>query len=213
MWLRAGVLGVLLLLGGLLALVVELPDVASVRTWVDGAGAVGWAALTLGLAVVLLAPVPRSAVSFLVGVMVGFGPGVAVAFSGALLAALAAFGLGRVLGRAAAARLAGARFARVDALVDRRGFVSVLTGRLLPMVPFVVLSYGAGLTAIRWGPYAAGTAVGLVPSTVLQVGAGASVGAIVSGATAWTVVPVLVAAVVVVGLAAGAWRRRQRAAA
>ena len=61
----------------------------------------------------------------------------------------------------------------------RRGFVAVLAGRLLPMVPFVVLSYGAGLTAIRWAPYAAGTALGLVPSTVVQVGIGASAGAVV----------------------------------
>ena len=57
------------------------------------------------------------------------------------------------------------------------------------MVPFVVLSYGAGLTAIRWAPYVAGTALGLVPSTVLQVAIGASAGAVVDRATPLTVVP------------------------
>ena len=212
-WARAAVLVVLLVAGGVIALTVELPGVAAIRTWVDGAGGAGWTAMVLGLAVVLLAPVPRSALSFLVGLVAGFGPGLAVAFTGALLAALTAFGLSRVLGRGAATRLAGAGLGRVDQLMARRGFVAVLTGRLLPMVPFVVLSYGAGLTAIRWGPYAAGTALGLVPSTVVQVGVGASAGAIVAGATPLTVVPVLAAVVVLTALAAGAWHRRRRATA
>jgi uncharacterized membrane protein YdjX (TVP38/TMEM64 family) len=150
-------------------------------------------------------------VSALVGLVAGFGAGLGVAFVGGLLAALAAFGLSRALGRSAATRLAGRRLDRVDALMDRRGFVAVLAGRLLPMVPFVVFSYGAGLTALRWGPYAAGSAVGLVPSTVVQVGVGASAGAIVAGATPLTVVPVVVAVVLLAALAAGAWHRRKRA--
>ena len=211
MWLRAAVLVVLLVVGGILALALDLPDVDQARSWLDGAGAAGWTAMILGVALVLLAPVPRSAVSALVGLVAGFGPGLAVAFVGGLLAALTAFALSRTLGRSAATRLAGRRLDRVDALLDRRGFVAVLTGRLLPMVPFVVLSYGAGLTALRWGPYAAGSAVGLVPSTIVQVGVGASAGVIVAGATPLTVVPVLVAAVLLAALAAGAWHRRRRA--
>ena len=209
-WLRAAALVVLLVLGAILALALDLPDVDEARTWLDGAGAGGWSAMVLGVALVLVAPVPRSAVSAAVGLVAGFGPGLAVAFTGGLLAALAAFGLSRTLGRSAAIRLAGRRLDRVDALMDRRGFVAVLTGRLLPMVPFVILSYGAGLTALRWGPYAAGSAVGLVPSTVVQVGVGASAGAIVAGATPLTVVPALVAAVLLAALCAGAWHRRKR---
>jgi uncharacterized membrane protein YdjX (TVP38/TMEM64 family) len=212
-WLRAAVLGVLVAIGCVLALVVELPDVDAARAWVSGAGGAGWTAMVLGLALVLLTPVPRSAVSALVGLVAGFGPGLAVALAGGLLAALAAFGLSRTLGRSAAARLAGSRLARVDALMERRGFVAVLAGRLLPMVPFVVLSYGAGLTAIRWVPYAAGTALGLIPSTVVQVGIGASAGAVAAGAPSLTVLPLFAAAVVLALLGAGAWRRRRRVVA
>lgn len=211
-WLRAAVLGVLLLVGGVLASVLDLPDVDAFRAWVDGAGAAGWTAMVLGLALVLLAPVPRSALSVLMGLVAGFGPGVAVALAGGLLAALAAFGLSRTLGRPAATRLAGDRLGRIDVLTERRGFVAVLVGRLLPMVPFVVLSYGAGLTAIRWAPYVAGTALGLLPSTVVQVGIGASAGAVVERSTTLTALPWLAAAVVVAALGAGAWSQRQRAA-
>ena len=212
-WGRAAILIALLVLGAAVAVTVDLPDVDVVRAWVGGAGAAGWTAMVLGLALVLLAPVPRSALSVLAGLVAGFGPGLAVALAGAMLAALAAFGLSRILGRAAAARLAGARLGRADELVARRGFVAVLVGRLLPMVPFVVLSYGAGLTAIRWAPYAAATALGLVPSTVVQVGVGASAGAIVAGATPLAVVSVAVAVGVLTVFCAEAWRRRRQAAA
>jgi uncharacterized membrane protein YdjX (TVP38/TMEM64 family) len=62
-------------------------------------------------------------------------------------------------------------------------------------------------------PYALATALGLVPSTVLQVGIGASAGALATWATTFTVVPVVAAAVLVLaGLAALAWRRRRAAA-
>ena len=199
-WLRAGVFAVLLGTTTALALILDLPSVDVVRSWVDGAGAAAWAWMVLGLALVLLAPVPRSAVSVLVGVVLGFGPGVALALGGGLLAGLAAFGLSRTLGRTAAVRLTGRRLARVDRLMTDRGFGAVLAGRLLPVMPFVVLSYGAGLTSIRWGPYALATAIGLVPSTIVQIGVGASAGALAERAGV-----IAVAGAVVVVLVVGGW--------
>jgi uncharacterized membrane protein YdjX (TVP38/TMEM64 family) len=70
-----------------------------------------------------------------------------------------------------------------------------------------VLSYGAGLTAVRLAPYALATALGLVPTSVVQVGVGASAGLLAAHATALTVLPVLAAVVVLGGLGAVAWRR------
>jgi uncharacterized membrane protein YdjX (TVP38/TMEM64 family) len=211
-WLRAAILVLLVVVGAVLALTTDLPSGATVRAWLDGAGAAGWAVLVLAVAVVLLAPVPRSAVSVLLGVVMGFGPGLAVALSGGLLGGIGAFGLSRVLGRPAAAWVGGHRLATVDRLVADRGFTAVLAGRLLPVVPFVVLSYGAGLTAMRLGPYVLATAIGLVPSTVVQVGAGASAEAII----AWSL-PVAalltgaVLALVALGVVTG--RRRARSSA
>ena len=209
-WLRAGVLVAVLLAGVGAALVLDLPSVGTVRSWVDDAGIAGLAVLVLGYALVLLAPVPRSALSVLVGVVAGFWTGVAIAFAGGLLAALAAFGLSRTLGRSAVLRLAGPRLTRVDDAVSGRGFVAVLTGRLLPVVPFVVTSYGAGLTGVRFAPYLCGTALGLVPSTVVQVGIGASAGFVVDAVSAAVLAPL--AAVVLVAAVVGAvvWRRRVR---
>jgi uncharacterized membrane protein YdjX (TVP38/TMEM64 family) len=206
-WARAAVLGLIVVTGLVLTLAVDVPDVVAVRAWVDGAGAWVWTAMVLGLALALLAPVPRSALSVLLGVVAGFWPGLAVALVGGLLGGLAAFGLGRWLGRPAVARLAGRGMDGVDRLMVDRGFWALLAGRLLPVVPFVVLSYGAGLTAARPTPYVLATAIGLVPGTIVQVGLGASAGVLAARATTVTVV---VAVLVLAGLAAFG-RRRHRA--
>jgi len=207
-WLRAGVLGALIAAGVVAALVLDLPDAAQVRGWLEGGGSGAWALLVGGLALVLLAPVPRSVLSVLAGVVLGFGAGLAVAICGGMLAGLVAFGLSRALGRPAATRLAGPRLQRADQLFTDRAFASVLVGRLIPVMPFVVLSYGAGLSGVRLGPYLAATAVGLVPSTVVQVGIGASTGFVVAHLTTLTVVPVVVVAVLLV--AGGVWWYRRR---
>jgi uncharacterized membrane protein YdjX (TVP38/TMEM64 family) len=211
-WRRAAVLGLLLATATVLAVALGPPRVDAVRAWVDGAGGAAWAGLVLGVALVLMAPVPRTAVSVLLGVVLGFGPGLLLALAGGLLAGLASFGLSRTLGRAAATRLGGRRLARVDELVTDRGFVAVLAGRLLPVVPFVVLSYGAGLTAIRWAPYALATALGLVPSTIVQVGIGTSAGVLAERAGVLTLMSGAVAVLLLSGGALLVWRRRQPAA-
>lgn len=208
-WLRAGALVALLLAGVVAALTVDLPSVAQVRGWLDDGGAGTWALLVAGLVVVLLAPVPRSVLSVVAGIVLGFGPGVALALAGGLLSAVAAFGLSRALGRPAAERLAGPRLRRADRLVSERGFVSVLVGRLIPVMPFVVVSYGAGLSGVRFGSFLAATAVGIVPSTVVQVGIGASTGVAVARFGALAVVPLVVLGVVLVVAGAAWWYRRR----
>jgi uncharacterized membrane protein YdjX (TVP38/TMEM64 family) len=206
-WLRAGALAGVLLAGGVAALTVDLPSVGQLRAWLDAGGPGVWALLVAGLAVVLLAPVPRSALSVLAGVVLGFGPGLAVAMAGGLLGAVAAFGLSRALGRPAVGRLAGPRLRRADQLFTERGFTSVLVGRLVPMMPFVVVSYGAGLSGVRLGPFLAATVVGLVPSTVLQVGVGASTGLVVSRLGALAAVPVAVLGLLVLAGGSVWWYR------
>ncbi|MGY1741969.1 MULTISPECIES: TVP38/TMEM64 family protein [unclassified Blastococcus] len=211
-WLRAAALAVLVAGGVATVAAVDLPAVDSARDWLDGAGAAGPALLALGIGAALLGPVPRTALSVLAGLVAGFWTGLAVSLAGGLLGGLGAFALGRLLGRPAVAALAGPRLARADRFLDTRGFGTVLTLRLFPAAPFSVVSYAAGLSAVRPGPYVAATALGLVPSTVLQVGAGASVqhldrlaDALATPAATGTAV----AALLVAGGLALWWRRRR----
>jgi uncharacterized membrane protein YdjX (TVP38/TMEM64 family) len=209
-WLRAGLLLLVLVAGTVVALAVDRPSVSTLRDRLAGAGATGDVLLAVGSGIALLAPVPRTALAVLTGLVLGFGPGLVVAFAGGMLGGLGAFALSRWLGRGAATRLAGPRLQRIDDVVAERPFVSVLTARVVPVLPFTPLSYAAGLTRMRWTPYLAATAVGLVPGTVVQVGLGASAPFVVQQATALTVVPV-VAAVVAVAVGVLVWRKRAAA--
>ena len=174
---RALLLVALVVVGGVTALLVDLPGVPTVQRWLASLGPVGWAALVVALALVTLVPVPRTALSVLAGVLAGFWGGLALALGSGVLGALAGFGVARWLGRDAVTRLAGPRLARADALLTRRGTVAVLTGRLIPVTPFTLVSYAGGLSGIPLRSYLAGSAIGLVPGTALHVTIGATVGA------------------------------------
>lgn len=209
---RAAALGALVAVGVVLIAVVDLPAVESARDWLDRSGPAGPVLLALGVGIALLGPVPRTALSVLAGLVAGFWTGLAISLAGGMLGGVGAFALGRLLGRPAVAALGGPRLARADRFLDARGFAAVLTLRLFPAAPFTVTSYASGLSAVRPGAYLAATAIGLVPSTVLQVGAGASV----EHLDRWAgllATPAATAVAVAVLLAAGGlalwWHRRR----
>lgn len=208
--LRLGAVVLVLLAGAAVALTVDLPTVAGVRSWLDEGGAARWLAAVLGVSLALQAPVSRSAISVLLGAVVGFPAGLAVALGGGLLGGLAGFALSRWLGRGAVARLAGARVAALDRRVGERGFASVLAARIAPVAPFMVVSYAAGLSSVRLVPYLLGTAVGLVPWSVLYVGIGASVAATGSSTSLADVVAPLAVLASCALMAAWLWSRRVR---
>lgn len=183
-WVRALLLASALLAAGVSAVMLDLPDVGTLRRWSRDAGAWGWWGALAALVVALVVPTPRSALSLLAGAVFGFPAGLVLVLSGGLLGGLAGFGLTRWFGRDLVTRLAGERLASLDRFVSSRGLVAVLTARLLPAPPFAVVSYAAGLSGVGLGPYAAGTALGLLPGSLFYVGVGASVTGI-DAAIAW----------------------------
>lgn len=154
------------------ALTVDLPSASEVRQTIDS---YGWAAPLVfvgGYALITLAPVPKNVLSAAAGVMFGLVNGVLLVWVAALVGALMAFGLGRLLGRDAVERLTSTRVQRVDELIARRGLLAVVVVRLVPVVPFTAINYTAGLTGIRFWHYTVGTAVGIIPGTVAYVALG-----------------------------------------
>jgi uncharacterized membrane protein YdjX (TVP38/TMEM64 family) len=205
---HAALFALLLAVGCVGAVLVDLPDVGALREWLADRGPLGWTALLAGSALATLVPVPRTALSVLAGVLAGFWAGLALALAGGVLGGLAGFALARWLGREAVTRLAGPRLSRADALLAHRGTLAVLTGRLVPVVPFTLVSYAGGLSGIRLRDYLRGTAVGVVPGTVLHVAIGATVGSAGDRPTALlSLVPLVLALAVLAG--SRAWRRRQ----
>lgn len=154
-------------------MLVPLPSIDEVRAAVADLGPWGGPALALGYAAVTLTPAPKNVLSVAAGLAFGFAAALLWVYLGALLGAAAAFVLGRALGRDAVERFTGARVARVDDLLARRGLLAVIGVRLVPVLPFTAINYVAGLTAVRRRDYALGTALGIVPGTAAYVALGA----------------------------------------
>lgn len=110
-----------------------------------------------------LAMVP---VTFLVVVTVlVFGPlqGFLVALTGSLASAALTYGLGHHFGRRTVRRMAGARLNRLSRQLARRGLLTIIGVRVIPVAPFTVVNLVAGASHIRFGTYMLGTLLGMSP--------------------------------------------------
>jgi len=121
--------------------------------------------LTYGVAMALA--LPGTVLTLAGGALFGFWWGLLFNSLGANLGANAAFLLGRWLGRDGIEKLAGDRLDKLDKATREYGFKSLLTLRLIPVVPFNALNFGSGLTAMSWKAYAAATVIGILPGTAV----------------------------------------------
>ena len=141
-----------------------LAMLGSIRSspWAPVAYAVAYAAAT-ALAL------PGSILTIVGGAVFGFTWGVMLVTIAANVGANAAFGLARGLGREGIERLIGPRLRGLDRATAAHGFWGLLVLRLVPLVPFNALNFGAGLTAMCWRDYALATVIGIVPGTLVYV--------------------------------------------
>ncbi|GAC1492541.1 MAG: hypothetical protein NVS2B15_12540 [Pseudarthrobacter sp.] len=154
------------------ALLFPIPSVEEVQRYFTGT-IWGPAVFVLGYAALTLTPVPKNVLSIGAGVVFGFAGGVWVVVVAALLGALAAFWLGRWLGREAVENYTAARVGRLDEVLRRRGVIAVVGVRLVPVLPFTAINYLAGVTSVAWWQYLVGTALGILPGTLSYVTLGA----------------------------------------
>jgi uncharacterized membrane protein YdjX (TVP38/TMEM64 family) len=182
---------------------------SGLRGLVAGAGAAA-PALALGAWVVLVpAMFPATVLAAAGGLAFGSAGGALVAVIGAVAGGLVAFGLARFGARGAVQRLAERqpRLARLQGLLERRGFAAVLAARLMPGVPAGGLHYAAGASSVRARSFAAAIAIGALLRTVPYALLGGGLG---SGSPA----PLLVAgASMALGAAAAAVLGRRLASA
>lgn len=148
-----------------------------VRQWVDSLGVWGPVVFAVCYALAVTALMPGSVLTASAGALFGLPLGAAAVLVGATAGAALSFGLARWLGRPAVARYAGSgRLARLDAYLSRRGFVAVLVLRLVPLFPFSVINYGAGVAGVRFSSYVTATALGIIPGTLVYTGVGGALG-------------------------------------
>lgn len=148
-----------------LVVLVPLPTAVQLRDWATSLGA--WFPLAfLGAHIVVTVfPFPRTAFTLAAGLLFGPALGVAIAVVASTVSALVALLLVRALGWQLSTLVSHPAVESVDARLRGRGWPAVFSLRMIPAVPFSVLNYAAGASAVRVLPYFWATLAGLIPGT------------------------------------------------
>ena len=94
-----------------------------------------------------------------------FGPvlGFSYALIGSATSALSGYGLGSLLGRNVVRQLAGKRINQVSRQMAKRGLLTMLVVRIVPVAPFTIINLVAGASHIRFRDFVLGTLFGMTP--------------------------------------------------
>jgi uncharacterized membrane protein YdjX (TVP38/TMEM64 family) len=140
---------------------------AALRHVVLAAGVVAPVVMLAAWVVLTPALFPGPVLAAAGGLAFGAAGGTALAWGGAVLGGLAAFSVARTVARGAVEPHVrrSARLARLNALLERRGFAAILAARLMPGVPASGLHYAAGISPVRRSAFAAAIAIGALLRT------------------------------------------------
>ncbi|MGN6255951.1 MAG: TVP38/TMEM64 family protein [Solirubrobacterales bacterium] len=145
-------------------------DNAEVRHQIDRLGAAG---PLLILVLILLHAVvfyPAEIVDAAAGFAYGFFPALALMTVGWVLSGLICWAVGHRVARPLLDRWFGAeRFERLEAAIERGGPTLLLAMRLIPILPFSIVSYAAGAARVPAWRFVWTTALGYLPITAIAV--------------------------------------------
>jgi uncharacterized membrane protein YdjX (TVP38/TMEM64 family) len=104
------------------------------------------------------------------GFAYGFFGGLALMMLGWLLSGLVCFAVGRSVARPLLDRFFGAeRFERIERAIERGGVTLLLAVRLIPILPFSLVSYAAGAARVPLWRFVWTTTLAYIPITALSV--------------------------------------------
>jgi uncharacterized membrane protein YdjX (TVP38/TMEM64 family) len=124
----------------------------------------------------------------------------------AILAAVLSFAFSRSIGRNFVEKKLAGKWQSIDREMHQGGFFYMFAIRLLPLIPYGMVNFAAGLTSIKFRDYFLGTFLGTVPGILPFVMMGAGLTALKQG----DVLPLLVA-LALIGMLVGTatWYRRR----
>jgi uncharacterized membrane protein YdjX (TVP38/TMEM64 family) len=146
-------------------------DTWTVNSWtsylVDSPLAPLWVAGAFTVGSLILTPVTL----LIVATAAAFGPwlGFTYALCGSLVSAAITYGIGKLVGKKAVRRFAGATLQRVQRQISRHGFFSMLVVRVVPIAPFVIVNFVAGANGFRLRDFMLATIAGMSPGILTLV--------------------------------------------
>jgi uncharacterized membrane protein YdjX (TVP38/TMEM64 family) len=125
----------------------------------------------------LAAPFPAFLITFANAAVFGWIGGAILSWTSSMVGASACFGIGKLYGRDVVSKLTGkTALSSVDRFFDKFGAKSIVIARLLPFMPFDIVSYAAGLTSMKFWTFFLATGLGQLPATIIYSYAGKMLG-------------------------------------
>jgi uncharacterized membrane protein YdjX (TVP38/TMEM64 family) len=145
-------------------------DTETVRSEIESLGIAG-PLLILVLALIhAVVFYPAEIVDAAAGLVYGFVPALLLMMFGWLLSGLVCFAIGRSVARPLLDRWLGAeRFERTEARIERGGAKVLIVARLIPILPFSLVSYAAGAARVPAWRFIWTTTLGYLPITAVSV--------------------------------------------
>lgn len=171
-WIVAGLLAAI---GGLVWLIARDPSVArgfvAAARWMRSQGALGIAIFAAVYIVATLLFLPHSATTIPAGFAWGFWGGLGICVPVSFASAWIAFFLARHVMRERVERRYkdNEKFHAIDQAVQQRGLLVIILIRIAPLLPFAAINYLLAMTAVSRRDYLVGSAVGMLPFTLLYV--------------------------------------------
>lgn len=149
-------------------------DTVQIKQWLDGAGIWAPIAYVVLYVIATILVLPSTVLNLTGGAVFGPWFGTLWTSVGAILAAIAAFAFTRTVGRQAVAKRLKGRWQAMDAEIRQGGVFYLFAIRLVPIMPYGLVNFAAGLTSVSFKDYLLGTALGTIPSVLPFVLLGSS---------------------------------------
>ena len=166
-------LGTILLLSAILALNYKYPSLVQIKDYFRTSGITGWLIFGLIYLIASLFFVPKNILTLVAGSVFGLFWGTLTVMVGAMSGAIIAFAISRNLGRETMERLLIKRAPKIESYIVNNQFHTLLTARLIPIIPFTLLNYAAGLSPITLWRFTSATLLGMLPGTLSYILIGA----------------------------------------
>lgn len=136
-----------------------------IRTWILTFGGAAPVLFIFIYAVRPLILFPASVLSLTGGL--AFGPvwGTVYTIVGATIGAVLSFWLARFLGNKLVSTRSKEKWGKLEKQLQQKGFIYILLLRLIPIFPFDLISYGAGVAKVNFTAFLFGTLLGIIPGT------------------------------------------------
>jgi uncharacterized membrane protein YdjX (TVP38/TMEM64 family) len=108
------------------------------------------------------------------GLLFGTAAGTPLALTGVVLASLAQMAVARRLAGDQKGNLLPQRTRQIENFLTEHGGVAVMQSRIVPLLPYGLVNYSAGLTHLTYTAMAAGTVLGAAPKVFAYVALGGS---------------------------------------